>query len=159
MLHGRIGITRQTDRLNFRVPKAATSFAQRPVSAHELVDFVEIALSPLPSKTLKMPHHLFENGQATLSGQFREFRHIAHAATPFCAASPSLSCCRAVFRGGIELQCSKTAARPFVLCDRDAGRCSHLILTVGTTDIPGPNSTSGGSSNTIFTGTRCTILT
>ena len=36
---------------------------------------------------------------------------------------------------------------------------AHLILTVGTTDMPGPSSTSGGSSNTIFTGTRCTILT
>ena len=47
-------------------------------------------------------------------------------------------------------------------CDQTchAGRCSLIwILTVGTTDIPGPNSTSGGSSNTIFTGTRCTILT
>src|SRR6202044_1447868 len=33
-----------------------------------------------------------------LFGQFHEFRHIAHAATPFCAASPLRSCCRAVFR-------------------------------------------------------------
>ena len=36
---------------------------------------------------------------------------------------------------------------------------AHRILTVGTTDMPGPSSTSGGSSNTILTGTRWTILT
>src|ERR1700721_897095 len=51
-------------------------------------------------------------------------------------------------------------------CDRRAALRSrrralfgHLVLTVGTTDMPGPSSTSGGSSNRIFTGTRCTILT
>jgi hypothetical protein len=34
-------------------------------------------------------------------------------------------------------------------------------LTVGSTDIPGPNGNSGlgGSSKRIFTGTRCTTLT
>ena len=36
---------------------------------------------------------------------------------------------------------------------------AHRTLTVGTTDMPGPSRTSGGSSNTILTGTRCTILT
>ena len=39
------------------------------------------------------------------------------------------------------------------------GLFAHLTLTVGTTDMLGSRSTSGRSSNTIFTGTRCTILT
>ena len=38
-------------------------------------------------------------------------------------------------------------------------RLGHCTFTVGTTDMPGPSSTSGCSSNTILTGTRCTILT
>ena len=37
----------------------------------------------------------------------------------------------------------------------------HLVITVGTTDIPGRNRCSGSCplSKTIFTGTRCTTLT
>ena len=31
---------------------------------------------------------------------------------------------------------------------------AHFVVTVGTTDMPGPNSTSGRSLNTILTGTR-----
>src|SRR5438309_6741726 len=40
-------------------------------------------------------------------------------------------------------------------------RVGHRTWTVGTTDMPGPRGYcgSGASSKTIFTGTRCTILT
>ena len=46
------------------------------------------------------------------------------------------------------------------LCGRrQRALVAHWVRTVGTTDMPGPSNMSGGSSNTILTGTRCTILT
>src|SRR6476660_7144184 len=95
--HWRIGITSQTNRLNFRVPKSRHLFRPAAGFGPRLVDFVEIALSPhalqksAPSKkNAASPLRVSPSYLIGLFGQFREFRHIGHAATPFCAASSSL---------------------------------------------------------------------